>query len=732
MREVAEMTSFRFVWTAARLGLDALRDGRLSMSPRRWLIDLRHLHGQMHRPSPPVPRTAAATSEKFTGRDAFMREAQLALSEFLAANTRLSLATSETPRLSILIVLFNRAELTLRCLRSIAEHVPPPFEVVIVDNGSTDDTDELLDRVDGAHVGRFTTNVGFLHGANTAALAARGEFLLFLNNDVELLPGAVASALKRIDGAAGVGAVGGRLVFPDGTLQEAGSIIWRDGSCHGYGRGDRPDHPQYDFIRNVDFSSAAFLLTRRRLFDDLRGFDTAYAPAYFEDADYCVRLWKSGHAVVYDPGATVKHLEFGSSSADEAADLQRRHRAVFVEHHRAWLSEQLEPEPANVLAARARPTPGQRILLVDDRVPKRDLGFGFPRAVDLVSALVADGHFVTLYPTDAVRSDTDGDSRTAAIPPAVEVAGSGSFDLRRFIAERQGYYDTIFVSRAHNMELVRSKLGAPSQWSPPARVVYDAEAIAAAREAGRRRLQGEWLADEAVNAMIDAEVDLARGVDAVIAVSEVEGEAFRRRGIEPVHVVSHVFQPAPTPCSFEARRDFLFVGSFDELSPNEDAVLWFAREVFPVVRRQLQDDVRFIVVGRHAPRSILDLTSDGVDLREHETDLVPLYDRARVFVAPSRFAAGIPYKIGHAAAHGLPVICTRLLQTQLEWRDGIELLAADDLDAFVAASVTLYTDDVRWRELRAAALARVADEYSTTRFRSRLRRALTPPIQERL
>jgi GT2 family glycosyltransferase/glycosyltransferase involved in cell wall biosynthesis len=715
------MAPFRFVWTAARMGVDALREGRLSMSPRRWLIDLRHLHRQML-PSalvspPPVPNA----SGRSTDRDAFVREARVALTTFLASDSRIEFPPTEAPRLSILIVLFNQAELTLGCLRSIAAHVPAPFEVVIVDNGSSDETNTLLNRVDGAHVGRFGTNVGFLHGANTAALAARGDFLLFLNSDVELLPGAVASALTAIERTPEVGAVGGRLVFPDGRLQEAGSIIWRDGSCQGYGRGDQPEKAQYRFRRRVDFVSGAFLLTPRHVFHAAGGFDPAYSPAYYEDADYCVRLWKAGKQIIYDPAATVMHVEFGSSSAAEAAQQQQRHRAIFVTRHQDWVKHQLPRSDANVASARIRRGDGQRILVFDDRAPSEDMGFGFPRALSLLNALSAGGHAVTLYPTDALRADAGQVSTTS-----FEVlADCGPRQIKSFMDERRGHYDLILVSRAHNLELLRAKLGEPADWSSATPVMYDAEAISAVREAGRRRLAGEVLDDADVRSMIDAEIALARGVSAVIAASETEAQAFVARGATNVHVASFGISVDPTPAAFDERRDVLFVGSFDELSPNADAVLWFTRDVLPLVRARLQEDVRLVVVGRHAPASVLDLQAAGVDLCPNVVDLIPFYSRARVFVGPTRFAAGLPYKVVHAAAHGVPVAGTRLLRTQLGWNDGDELLSADTAEGFAEACTILYSDRARWSALRGAALRRVATDFSRDRFETALHRALS-------
>lgn len=650
---------------------------------------------------------------------------RVALTAFLHSGARLQLHTSETPTLSILLVLFNQAQLTFRCLSSIVAHVRVPHEVIIVDNASSDDTGALLDRVNGGRMLRSGRNLGFLAGANAAADVARGQYLLFLNNDTELLPGAVDSAMRTIGSETSIGVVGGRLILPDGALQEAGGIIWRDGSCEGHGRGESPFAPIYAFRRDVDFCSGAFMLTPRDLFHGAGGFDDAYSPAYYEDADYCVRVWKAGQRVVYDPAAVVLHHEFGSSSPGAAVAMQAERRGMFRQRHSTWLANQRPAGAEHRLWARSRRAVGLRILVFDDQVPDRRAGYGLPRAADFQSALVELGHFVTLYPT-AVFADAQGDSG-CDLNSSIEILhGYTPRRIRPFMEERRGYYDCIIVSRAHNMELLRSKLGPPGQWSPGAQVVYDAEAIAATREAGRRRLAGERVDAKRLAQVIQDEVDLARGVDAVITVSGAERQEFVDRGFPEVHVASFAFTPSPGSRAFEDRHGFLFVGSFAELSPNADAVEWFATEVLPRVRAHLAAEVRLVVVGQDAPPSVRRLRGFGVDLCADVNDLAPFYDRARVFVAPTRFAAGLPYKVGHAAAHGVPVVCTSLLAGQLQWQDGVHLLAADSPGTFASACARAYSDAALWAALRRHALERVMTEYSWVRFRDHVRSAVEP------
>jgi len=239
---------------------------------------------------------------------------------------------------SIVVVVWNRADLTLTCLRALALCTEMPAEVIVIDNASTDETRKLLDRISGVTVIRNSINLGFTVAANIGAQASKGEFLLFLNNDAELVPGTIGHLVNTARRARSVGAVGGKLVFPDGRLQEAGSIIWSDGSCDAYGRGGDPAAPEYNFERPVDFCSGALLLTPRRVFETLGGFDERYRPAYYEDADYCVRLWTHGFRVVYQPAAVAIHHEFGSAAASNTSiELQRERRPIFASQHGPWL-----------------------------------------------------------------------------------------------------------------------------------------------------------------------------------------------------------------------------------------------------------------------------------------------------------------------------------------------------------------------------------------------------------
>jgi GT2 family glycosyltransferase len=475
---------------------------------------------------------------------------RIQLQSFLTSGAPLQLPHSESPDLSIILILFNRAELTLACLRSLAENFHERIEIIIVDNASQDETPQLLDQLRGGKIIRNRENRNFLLGVNQAARQATGEYLLMLNNDAQVLPGTLQSALQTMRSAPDIGAVGGRLILLDGTLQEAGSIIWRDASCLGYGRGDNPFAPMYMFRRDVDYCSGAFLLTPRKIWEQAGGFDESFTPAYYEETDYCTRLWERGLRVVYDPNSVLLHYEFASSdSAKAATDLQRNHQKIFVARHQALLAEQHRAEANSILPARMKDNGRRKVLFIDDRVPHSWLGSGFPRSRALLLSLLKQDCFVTFYPFDAF--DERWSSVYADMPHEIEfMIGYGPPLLEPFLRNRRDYYDTIFISRPHNLKILKPIREAHPDWFETTEIVYDAEAIFVTREVTFRELSGNPLSKEEADALFQDEVDLAALADCVIAVSSSDAETFRKHGIENVRVVGHALQPCPTPRSF--------------------------------------------------------------------------------------------------------------------------------------------------------------------------------------
>ena len=665
-------------------------------------------------PAEPVPETAWQV---------WGREGLQGLVSLLGSRERLDFRCAARPRVSIVLVLYNQAHFTLACLRSIQAHAGVLSELIIVDNASQDATSQLLGRIDGATILKNESNEGFLRAVNQAAQVAKAPFLLLLNNDARLLPQSLPVALYRLQDEPDIGAIGGQIILPDGSLQEAGSIIWRDGSCLGYSRGASPTTPEVMFTRDVDYVSGAFLLTRTALFRKLGGFDTAFAPAYYEETDFCMRLREAGHRVVYEPRVRILHYEFGSAvHRDDAVQLQKEHRIVFRRRHQNALAEtHLPPEEGNELFARARPPRRERVLIIDDRIPDPSQGAGYPRAAAILRLIEAQGHFVTHYPLRAPCEEWGDVYRV--VPRTVEVMlGLGQGGLAAFLRARAGYYSTVLISRPHNMAAVRELLADEPGLLGNARVIYDAEAVFALREQLQAETLGRpWTEAESAE-RIGREIGLAERADVILAVSKPEAAQFAANGHTDVRILGHRVEIRPTPEIPEERRGLLFVGRLEEDgSPNVDSVLWFVEHVLPEITARLGWTPPLILAGRDGAASLQRLRGHpSVQFLGAQDTLEPWYASARLFIAPSRFASGIPHKIHEAAAHGLPCVVSPVLAEQLDWQDGGELLVGVGANGFAEACSRLLRDDGLWRNIRGRALKRLASDCSEAYFQATL------------
>ncbi len=650
------------------------------------------------------------------------------LEHFLRPGNRIAFPAVESPEISVLIVVWNQAHLTLRCLRALHGELASAaagFEVILVDNASSDDTERLLSHVDGLRVARNQRNEGFLRACNQGASLARGRALLLLNSDAFVRPGALGAALATLDSASDIGAVGARLILPSGALQEAGSIVWSDASTLGYGRDLPPDCGEAMYRRDVDYCSGAFLMTPRSLWDRLGGFDEAFAPSYYEDADYCMRLRRCGFRVVYEPAAAADHFEFGSEAhRGDARAAMERNRKRFRARHAAMLHRSHLPHaPSNILIARtARPPERQRMLVLDNEVPLGALGSGYPRLRELLARSAAAGWSVSFFPLH--RPEVDWNAVRKEIPWEIEViSGRGPTRLAQFLEERRGYYDLVLVSRPDNMRILRSILRERPHLIHGVRLIYDAAALFAAREISRASCEGRPMPDAVAEKLIAEEIALAEDADEIVCVSEAEAEAFRRRLAAPVHVLSHPAEPRQDAPGFEARHGFLFVGRLlEQTAPNWQGLSWFLREAWPWIRRQLPD-AKLAVVGHLSPAHE-ELAAPGVRLIGPAEDLRAHYDAARVFIAPIRFGAGIPIKVLEATAAGLPTAGTRLMARQLNWAPGADMAAEDRPDAFAKAAVALHQDETVWLSTRRAATERLRREHGPEGFARGLRRLL--------
>jgi GT2 family glycosyltransferase/glycosyltransferase involved in cell wall biosynthesis len=647
-------------------------------------------------------------------RERYFEEARRELNSFYFSGARLQMPESAEAQITIVLNLFNKAELTYRCLVSLAALTSDArFKLLIIDNASSDDTRRLLQRVDGAEVHLNESNVGFLKACNQASKFVTTKYMLFLNNDTILYAGSLAAATECLRQEK-VGAVGGRIVLPSGHLQEAGNIIWNDGTCVGYARGLDMTAEEAMFRRDVDYCSGVFLMTHTDLYQAMGGFDEDYFPAYYEETDYCVRLAKSGYRVVYDPRILVKHVEFGSAGDGSAAfSLMNTNRQKFQAKHRDYLSKQ--PAPGASLSVTRTSNKRKRILFLDDRAALPSWGAGYPRANFIIKSILASGEYSCTIGCQEYF-ETDWSKVYSDIPLEVEICDlSWQHKRDRFFRERLNDFDFVWVSRPTSFRNLIASVGEQALRARKFFLIYDSEAIFGERAVVEAELFG--LSTRRAEAELAAELAVAEFTDLTLSVCEADAAKWKQASGRDVLVLGFDIALTRSQTPYHQRQHILFLGALHGmLSPNADSLAWFMGEVAPYVRDMLPGvEVHAVGFVDPAVKSHLSRELRNFKLIGAVSDLGSVFEKYRLMIVPTRYAAGIPQKVFDAAVRGMPTVCSPLIAKQMLWQNEQETLIGDTKNpqAFADACRRLYLDQELWQAISDRSFAAM-EKYKAT------------------
>jgi len=627
------------------------------------------------------------------------------------------------PAASIIVPVHGQLPATLRCLHALARSGDLcSFEVILVDDASPDDSAQVLPRIDGLRYQRNAVNLGFVDSCNAGAASARGEFLVFLNNDTEPQPGWLDALLDTFSAFPATGLAGSMLVYPDGRLQEAGGLVFADGSAANYGRFEDPTHPLYGFVRETGYCSGAALAMPRELFARLGGFDLAYRPGYYEDTDLAMRVRELGLAVRYQPASVVVHHEGLSAGTDTRRGMkaaQPVNREKFLQRWGETLRARHAPAPAggeDEAGWASLANHGRRQLLVIDAsvpAPRRDSGSVRMRAIlhELREAgcAVAFVDQVGEYAGEDTRA-LQGDGIEAWWQPWRD-------SLPRWLRRHGPRFDAIVVSRHYVLSPLLPLL---RRHAPRAQLVFDTVDLHFLREEREAGHAGDAAAAAGARRTREAELALVDAADSTWVVSQDERERLLELRPEArVEVVSNIHSLVRDTPGFDARRDLVFVGGFRHL-PNVDAVQWLAREILPRLRAR-QPELVLHVVGGAVPAQVQALAgTPGLRLHGQLDALEPLLDACRVSVAPLRYGAGVKGKVNQAMARGLPVVATRCAAEGMHLVEGEDVLLADDADGFADAVLRVYADPALWQRLREGGYANTQRWFSPEAARATL------------
>jgi GT2 family glycosyltransferase/glycosyltransferase involved in cell wall biosynthesis len=692
----------RFAFAIGRLRA-AVHRTRGSLASRGLAGTLRRAADEFRRsPALPLPLAVAPPSDVFAP---------------------FSLATSTQPRVSIVIPVYNKFAYTAACLRSLVEHNGAvSFEVIVVDDGSSDATPQRIVEIGGVRVVRNAQNLGFVGSCNAGADCAKGEFVLFLNNDTVVTAGWLDALLRCFEEEPDCGVAGAKLVYPDGRLQEAGGIVFADGSGWNYGRFDDPADPRYNYRREADYCSGAAILMRRDLFVQLGGFDARYAPAYYEDTDLAFAVRATGKKVFFEPRAMVIHFEGVTAGTDTGSGMKRFqviNRDKFLQKWKNKLTHQPAPiERAGQAYAAANWRARGRVLIVDACTPMPDHDSGSLRMVNLMRLLREMELAVSFLPDNRAY---DGRYTQALQALGVEALYHPFVsDPIAWLREHGRDLGAIVLSRHY---VAANYIGLARLYAPQAKLIFDTVDLHYLREQRAAELEGKpELAQQAARTQAQ-EFKLMRECDVSLVVSSVEKDLLARDLPQArIEVLSNVHEVYGRRAEFSARRDLVFVGGFQH-PPNTDAVLWFVREVFPLVRAELPDVV-FHVIGSKAPPQILELAHDGVVVHGFVADIAPFMDGCRLSIAPLRYGAGVKGKVNMAMSYGLPVVATPTAVEGMHVVSGEDILVAQLPADFATAIRRAYGDATLWKKLSDNGLANVRRHFSFAAAREALKRIL--------
>jgi GT2 family glycosyltransferase/SAM-dependent methyltransferase len=614
------------------------------------------------------------------------------------------------PTVSIIIPVHNQWEYTYHCLQSVLKNTDQAisYEIIVADDRSTDQTSEMLEKVKGIRTIVNQGSPGFLRNCNNAAKDAKGQYIVFLNNDTTVTEGWLRGLVETAAIDPRVGLVGAKLIFPDGTIQEAGGIIWNDKehTAWNHGRNDDPGKYEYNYLKEADYCSAACILIRKEIFDRLKGFDERYAFAYYEDADLAFSMRKMGFKVVFQPRCRVIHFEgasHGKELSDEGKKYQLVNQKIFYEKWRETLEAGHFKVGENLFLARDRSQRKKVMLFVDHYVPTYDKDAGSYITYEYLKIFLGMNFKVIFWPNNLGKSDPyTSDLQQMGIEV---VYGLHSF--RKYIGKYGQYIDVAVLSRP---DIAINYIDLLKNWSN-IKIVYIPVDLHFLRKQREAVLKGNPDLFREVEMWRSREFYLMEKSDVTWVYSTAEKEVLEKENPNIKAEVPPWIQSVHTAGKgFREKEGLVFIAGFAH-PPNEDGILWFAADVFPRIKEKIPD-IKLTILGSNPTERVQKLNSENIRVVGFVKDPSSYFYEAKVFVSPLRFGAGVKGKVLNAMSYGLPVVSTSIGIEGMGLEAGQDVLVADDAEGFAGKVAEVYQDEELWRRLSENSLIRIGRDFS--------------------
>ncbi|MGR8933321.1 MAG: glycosyltransferase [Gammaproteobacteria bacterium] len=627
----------------------------------------------------------------------------------------------ESPDVSIVIPVHNKFAVTYNCLAALLfAYNKASFEVIVVDDGSSDETMDMLELVDGVFYLRNEASQGFIRSCGRGASVARGRYVVMLNNDTEPTARWLDELLFVFEQFDKVGLAGSKLLYPDGKLQEAGGIVWQNGNPWNYGRGGNPQDPRFNYSRQVDYLSGASIMLPKSLWDKLGGFSEEYIPAYFEDTDLAFKVRAAGFKTVYAPLSVVYHFEGVSSGTSVASGTKRYQEINRPKFKHKWIAAcRLNGEEGLEVDFNKDRGVNHRALVIDYQTPRPDMDAGSYAAIQEMRLLQSLGFKVTFVPENMayLGQYTELLQRMGIEVIYAPFAGS----VEEILKERGKEFDVVYMTRYY---VAKNHLRFVRQHAPKARVLFcnaDLHFLREIREAIERKDEN---ALEHARQVREEELAIMRQVDVSLSYNSIEHAVILSHNLQQTKVVTcpWVVDVKESTPGYAARSDIAFLGGFGH-PPNKAAVLFFIDQVMPILRQRLPD-AKFRIYGSNVPKEIETMAGKDVVVEGYIEDVADVYDSCRVFVAPLLTGAGIKGKVIDALAHGTPSVLTPIAAEGTPLRHGLEVMIAETAEEWADAVSRLYTEQALWENMSSSAREFARNCYSFENGRKLMLKAL--------
>jgi GT2 family glycosyltransferase/glycosyltransferase involved in cell wall biosynthesis len=620
---------------------------------------------------------------------------------------KLTLPKFNKPEVSIIIPAYNKFELTYHSIASIIlSYNKISFEVIVADDCSRDDTVNISDIIENVVDVKNAENLKFLRNCNNAVTYAKGDYIVMLNNDTEVTSYWLDELVLPFKQDKGIGLTGSKLLNTDGTLQEAGGIIWGSGRPWNVGSGGNPLAPEFNYTREVDYLTGAAMCISKEVWKQVDGFSLEYAPCYYEDTDIAFKVRDKGFKTVYCPMSQVVHFEGQSHGKDIKKGLKRYQEINESKFKAKWFKEYQHNgiEGVDLLLNKDRNVE-HRVLVIDHATPDQHADAGSYAAIQEIKLLQKLGMKVTFVPESmAHMGKLSKELQRNGVEVLYSPFYSSIFDV---IEKRIQEFDVIYITRYSVAEKYLASIRAKTQ----AKIVFNNADLHFLRELRAAGTTGEFTVEQALETR-SKELAVMRGVDAILSYNETEHAVILSHNLRADNIFRcpWVLTDKEEGKSFSNREGIAFLGGFKH-HPNIEAVKYFSEIVMPLLIEK-EPDLKFYIYGANPSEKIEALASDNIIVVGFVKNLDEVFHNHKVIVAPLLSGAGVKGKVLEAMSYGAPQVLTSVAAEATGLSNKISAWINDDPKQLAEGVLELCHNEELWNKFSENSKIIVEEMYS--------------------